>query len=560
MKTYRFFEVRAAVEAVAQKLIKAIDASGIKTQNNFKVTISWSKNIGTAAISEYGDMYLADRPDDELVTRATLERYTGKVVHEILHRAYTDFRVHGAGQYLHQLHNALEDAYIENSAIAAGLLGNIGGLMGNLADALAREALAQVKNWDDPAQFPFMLAIMGRKHGTVALPTPEWVKPIFETAVQRVATAKSTRDTLKIAEWVLAQLQQAQPKTPTNPKPNGKPQDGKGPEGNPCENGKPNGPEGGAKDGNGKGESKGEGKSQGNGKSQGQSQGDGKTTQQGGGSGRGDSPITANSPANDVHGAVAGEAEGRTQEGGKAFDSHSIAKDGAHLGHSPQDVTGNINARAKKQVRDMFEKTGLDEFDGGKKSGSLDTGALAGAFAGKANVFKRRIEEEGTDSAVILLIDVSSSMWDYGKEVAARKAAAELTRTLTRAGVEVAIVTFNGKHSVAHKFSTNKAKLLDAISRIRSSGGTNDYAAVRTCHTMLAKHSAERKVLFVISDGDGYVNETKAQVAAGRRLGITTIAVGIGHRVDHVYGAESAYVADPTKLGEAMFGKIKLAA
>lgn len=522
MKTYRFFEVRAAVEAVAQKLIKAIDASSAKPVNDFKVTILWSKSISTAAISQYGEMYLADRQDDEVVTRATLERYTGKVVHEILHRVYTNFNVNGQGEFLHQLHNALEDCYIENSAIAAGLLGNIGGLMGTLADTLATEALGEVKDWNDSRQFPFLLAIMGRKHGTVTLPCPEWVRPIFETAVQRVSTANNTRKTLEIAEWVLEQLQKAQQQPPTNPKPRdgGKPED-KGEEGGKPAEGKPEAgkqPAGGSK------------------------------------------PIKADSPAEDVHGKAAGEAEGKSQQGGKGFGSGTKAADGKHLGNHQQNVNGNINARAKKQVRDLFENTGLDEFDGSKKSGTLDVGALAGVGAGKTNVFKRRIEEEGVDSAVIILIDVSSSMWDDGKEDAARKAAAELTRTLTRAGVEVAIVTFNGSHSVAHKFSTNKAKLLDAISRIRCSGGTNDYAAVRACHAMLARHTAERKVLFVMSDGDGHKLETKAQVAVGRRLGITTLAVGIGHRVHDVYGAESAYVQDATKLGEAMFGKIKLAA
>jgi phosphoglycolate phosphatase-like HAD superfamily hydrolase len=534
MKHFKFFEVRVAVEALVQKLLKAIDEKrslrGLKPVNAVDVRVIWSKTISTAAITDKGVIYLADRPDDEVVTQRTLDRYCAKVVHELLHRVYTNFYVNGQGQYLHQLHNALEDAFIENSAIAAGLLGNIGSLMGALADMLATEALKHVKNWDDPAQFPFLLAIMGRKHGTVKLPCPEWVQPIFEEAVIRVAKAKDSRDTLDIAEWVLAQLQTAQ-KQPSNPKPeDGKPKQGDKPEqdGEPA----PSGDKGDDKaDGGGKPAPKGD---------------KGK-------------PIKADSFAEDVHGADGAEGEGSQPEGTVGYGSGMKARDGAHLGSSPRDITGNINAKAKKQVRDIFEKTGLDEFSGNKKAGTLDVGALAGVGVGKTNVFKRRIEEEGVDSAVIILVDISSSMWDDGKDTAARKAAAELTRTLCRAGVEVCIVTFNSMHSVAHKFSTNKAKLLNTISRISFSGSTSDYAAVRTCHTMLAKHNAERKVLFVMTDGLGQVVDTRAQVAAGRRLGITTLAVGIGQRVENIYGDESAYVKDATKLGEAMFGKIKLA-
>ena len=565
MKTYRFHEVRGAVEAVMQKLRKAIetamDERGLRTQNGFRLNLIWTKSIDTAAISSEGTLYLADRADDELVTRQILERYCGKVVHEILHAVFTDFTVNAKGQYLRQLHNALEDAFIENSAIKYGLLGNIGALMGGLADTLANEAIAGNANFNDTRQFPFMLAIAGRKHSTVQLPTPAWVQPIFDQAVADVANAANSRDTLKIAEWVLKQLQQGQKgsKGKQGQKGSKGKGEGKGPAdgGQPCEDGNPDGPAGG----------KSEGKGEGKGAQQGQGKGEGGKGQPQAGNGSsgfsdsdGASPISADSPAADVHGKRGGEGGDKRVEGNQAFPQKAQSKDGVHVGQHRHGIDGKVSAKAKKQVRDLFEKSGLDEFSGGKKSGTLDIGKLAGVGVGKTNVFKRRLEEEGTDSAVIILVDVSDSMKEMGKIDAARAAAAELTRTLTRAGVEVAIVTFDHNHSVAHRFSTNKAKLLDAISRIRLGGSTNDYAAVRTCHAMLARHSAERKVLFVMSDGMGYRVDTKAQVAAGTRMGITTLAVGIGERVHSVYGDSAAYVEDNTKLGAAMFGKIKLAA
>jgi hypothetical protein len=79
---------------------------------------------------------------------------------------------------------------------------------------MANQALVEVKDWSDPAQYPFALAVYARKHGQVRVPLAKGLRPIFDAACSRLESANSTQDTWKIAEWVYKQLM-----TPTPPEP-----------------------------------------------------------------------------------------------------------------------------------------------------------------------------------------------------------------------------------------------------------------------------------------------------------------------------------------------------
>ena len=120
----RGHELRKGVEAFAHHI-----CAGLKLR---QVRIEWHGGITTAAINACGDMYLAAVRDDALIKRADVLRYLGFVVHELLHRRYTDFSVECRSsdpRMLRILHNAVEDAWIERRAIRSGLLGNIEALL-----------------------------------------------------------------------------------------------------------------------------------------------------------------------------------------------------------------------------------------------------------------------------------------------------------------------------------------------------------------------------------------------------------------------------------------------
>jgi hypothetical protein len=65
--------------------------------------------------------------------------------------------------------------------------------------------------------------------------------------------------------------------------------------------------------------------------------------------------------------------------------------------------------------------------------------------------------------------------------------------------------------------------------------------------------------VFIITDGVGNERDTTAQVKAGKALGISTIGIGIGLDVDHIY-PKSICIKSADDIGNASFKQIKLAA
>jgi hypothetical protein len=247
MKTKYFgYEFRPAVTLFAHKTCESLGLDPVE--------IEWSEYTQTACINTT-TMVLANVRDDAVLTLSDLQRYTGFVVHELLHRKYTMFGVNHRDQYVRTLHNAIEDAWIEHKAIQANLTGNIAVLLGSLIDGITTEGLAQVSDWSNPAQYPYVLAVYARPHATIKVPMAEGLAPIFEEATRRTHLCKSSRDTLAVAVWVYAQLsnlptEQPQPVNP-NPTPDGDEQG----EGDDAMQG----------DGEGQGEGEGEGQGEGQG-------------------------------------------------------------------------------------------------------------------------------------------------------------------------------------------------------------------------------------------------------------------------------------------------------
>ncbi len=161
------FEARAGLESFARTLCGSLGLRPVK--------VKWA-DVSTAAISQGGTMYLSDLGDATKVARNILARYAGYIVHELLHRKYTDFKARDPRRYVDRLHNALEDAWIERKAIASGLTGNVEPLLHTLLRGLIDEA----KGVDFAAleNLPFSLAVYTRRYGiTVAVPAallPVW--------------------------------------------------------------------------------------------------------------------------------------------------------------------------------------------------------------------------------------------------------------------------------------------------------------------------------------------------------------------------------------------------
>ena len=244
-----------------------------------------------------------------------------------------------------------------------------------------------------------------------------------------------------------------------------------------------------------------------------------------------------------------------------------------------RDVTVNVPARMRYEVKRLFENSANEEFQINRRAGSLNIRALHKVDTSD-RLFKRRLESDGIDSAVVIMLDVSGSMFSpnyvYDKQGRAVmdakgepvtqeyindavKTCAALLDTLNKAGVKTAVVTFGSYASVLKPFEMPVARALERVSKVNSGQNTNDYAALRFCHEMLHGRPESRKVVFVITDGQGNEDAVKNQCKAGENIGISTIGVGIALDVSDSYPV-SVTVQDAANLGAVAFKQIKLAA
>ena len=544
------------------------------------VRVSFHGATSTASMNAYGDLRLADIDDDSTVSRAQFVRWVGFVVHELLHRKYTQFSglwhdVH----YVRQLHNAIEDAWIERTAIKSGLLGNIEGLLKTLIDGMVADSLVSVTDWTDPHQYPWSLAVYARGFAQ-RVPVPVDLLPVWQEAARRVDTCTSTKDCMAVAEWVYYQLrldpeQREEIEGEGNeacdnpaPAPEGDPAEGQGGEGEGGE-GKGTPSEGSPADGDAA-----DGDAADGGAGKGQEDGQDGTQKAAGGvkkdavipDPQGEAPLAGKgrkpdnySDAARVEPRMSGHTRDDFAVGGTYNEAASISDSPWLADNVMHSDVAAVSGKLKFEVRQLFENSGREDHQRGRRSGSVNVAALPSVATGNTRVFKRRVETAGVDSAVVLLLDISESM--YGDRLIGTAVASTIAlgEALTAAGVDVCVALFGDDVCVLSPFGQPLKRKIDALRRVRDNRSTNDYFAVRYSHNLLLQHKAERKVLFVLTDGEGDRNSTRRQVEIGERLGITTVGVGIQREVGGVF-ANNVTVKDIAALGTVAFSKIKLAA
>ena len=510
MKIYKGYQFKPAVSELIMKVAKDLRVT---------VSINWNQGVTTAGINQYGQIVLADVADDANLTHVDLIKYCGYGIHELLHRLNTDFDARDGDQYIDELHNAVEDAYIEHKGIAQSTTGNIKNLLTTLIDNMVDQAMATVSNWADPRQYPFVLAVYLRDHATNKIPLANGLAPIFDQAKVMLAKCRNSFDTLEVARWVHAELLKLQKPTQKQSK---RPTSG----------------------------------------DQGNDKGQGTAGQE-------------NAPQDDAvspEGVHAESAEPSLDapkgQGGAGYRESNVINASHHQGSRWLTDDINVPAKLRYSVKRLFDDSGISEFQRNRKSGAINIHALP-TVAFNDKLFKRRNEVDGIDTAVVLLLDVSSSMFMDGpvdrktkhatRIVTATQACIALLDTLGKAQVATSVMTFGNSVAVQKPFDMPVKKAIEALRFVGDGGGTDDYFAVRCAHKLLLGRPEQRKICFVLTDGDGRVNKCREQVQVGERLGITTIGIGIEHNVSHVY-PQNASVRDLSELGSVSFKQIKLAA
>jgi uncharacterized membrane protein/uncharacterized protein YegL len=156
-------------------------------------------------------------------------------------------------------------------------------------------------------------------------------------------------------------------------------------------------------------------------------------------------------------------------------------------------------------------------------------------------------EKEKPSLAMVLVIDKSGSMGGEKMELA--KTAASSAAELLGRSDKLGVIAFEGEmYWVAElQPASNKASIIDAISRIEAGGGTTMYPALEEANAALAGTVAKLKHIICLTDGISSPGDFEgiAQTMVGNRITLTTVGVG--------EGADERLLEDLAKIGHGRY-------
>jgi Ca-activated chloride channel homolog len=129
--------------------------------------------------------------------------------------------------------------------------------------------------------------------------------------------------------------------------------------------------------------------------------------------------------------------------------------------------------------------------------------------------------------AMGIVIDNSGSMREKRDKV--NKAALNLVRA-SNTRDEVFVVNFNDEYYLDQDFTSNIAKLREALEKVEARGGTALYDAVVASADQLKQSKLQKKVLFVVTDGEDNASRESLEEAVKRLQeedGPTVYAIGL---------------------------------
>ena len=152
-----------------------------------------------------------------------------------------------------------------------------------------------------------------------------------------------------------------------------------------------------------------------------------------------------------------------------------------------------------------------------------------------------------------IVVDNSGSMREKRQKVNA--AALNLVRA-SNPNDEVFIVNFNDEYYLDQDFTANINKLKEALEKIEARGGTALYDAVVASADWLKRAKLEKKVIFVVTDGEDNASAQSLEQAV-RRLqaenGPTVYAIGILGDEEHPKRAKRALQVMSERTGGIAF-------
>lgn len=157
---------------------------------------------------------------------------------------------------------------------------------------------------------------------------------------------------------------------------------------------------------------------------------------------------------------------------------------------------------------------------------NLDKGAFA-VFENNQPQQIKTFSHEDLPVAIGIVIDNSGSMRDKRMEV--NKAAINLVKA-SNPDDQVFVVNFSDEYYLDQEFTSDVKKLQTALEHVESRGGTALYDAVIASADYLVKSPLQRKVLFVVTDGEDDASQTSLEQAVHKlqqENGPTVYTIGV---------------------------------
>ena len=196
----------------------------------------------------------------------------------------------------------------------------------------------------------------------------------------------------------------------------------------------------------------------------------------------------------------------------------------------------------------------------------IDTGKLHRAISGDTKVFLREQRREAVNTALHVLLDLSSSMSLGGRAEIAKEAAMALALALDRIpGVNQSLTVFPGQVTVcgdAYVPSVTRLlgprehprRLSGPLAQCHAQGGTPMTEALYYAASRLVGGQEARKTILVITDGEPNdpVSTQKAVTTIGH-MGMEICGIGIGTMVVRDLFPEHAVIQGVQELRAALF-------
>ena len=157
---------------------------------------------------------------------------------------------------------------------------------------------------------------------------------------------------------------------------------------------------------------------------------------------------------------------------------------------------------------------------------NLDKAAFA-VFENNQPQQIRSFRQEDLPVAIGIVVDNSGSMREKREQV--NRAALNLVRA-SNPEDQVFVVNFSDEYYLDQEFTADVKKLQAALEHVESRGGTALYDAIIASSDYLIKSPLQRKVLFVVTDGEDDASQTSLEQAVHRlqqENGPTVYAIGL---------------------------------